>query len=118
MNNRAQVVGYCVTPRSAAGHPCIWENGTLRSLGSLRGSDIGRALDINDWGQVVGRMKSAGGGDPSRAFVWSEGTMHDLGTIGGGASSAVAINRGGSIAGWSTTRLGRKHAVSWTQRTG
>ena len=78
-------------------------------LGSLRGSNIGRSLGINERGEIVGHLAN-------RAFVWANGTIHDLGTLGGSSSSAVAINDRGEIAGWSTTTTGRRHAAHWTPR--
>lgn len=109
INDRTQVAGYCTTKDSSAGHPCLWEHGSVRFLGSLRGSSIGRSLDINERGEIVGHLAN-------RAFVWASGTIHDLGTLGGLSSSAVAINDRGEIAGWSTTTTGHRHAVHWTPR--
>jgi probable HAF family extracellular repeat protein len=41
---------------------------------------------------------------PYHAFVWSNGTMTDLGTLGSGNFSAgTAINLSGEVAGWSDT---------------
>ena len=75
INDRTQVAGYCTT-KDYAGHPCLWEHGSVRFLGSLRGSRLGRALDINERGEIVGHLAN-------RAFVWTNGTIHDLGTLGG-----------------------------------
>src|SRR5262249_1459911 len=35
------------------------------------------------------------------AFVWHNGTMSDIGTLGGDYSTAIAINRAGKTVGWS-----------------
>jgi probable HAF family extracellular repeat protein len=40
---------------------------------------------------------------PYHAFVWSNGTMTDLGTLGGNFSAGTAVNRSGEVAGWSDT---------------
>jgi probable HAF family extracellular repeat protein len=42
---------------------------------------------------------------PYHAFVWSNGTMTDLGTLGSGNFSAgTAVNSSGEVAGWSDTK--------------
>src|SRR5262249_58466916 len=58
---------------------------------------------------------------PYHAFVWSNGTMTDLGTLGSGNFSAgIAINSSGEVAGWSDTNadVGQEAAVwngqKWT----
>ena len=51
---------------------------------------VGRAFGINDSGQVVGYSTNADGHE--RAFLYSNGTMIDLGTLGGLSSQARAIN--------------------------
>ncbi len=42
----------------------------------------------------------------------------DLGTLGGAASSAAAVNDSGQVVGNSTTAGGEQHAFSWTQQGG
>jgi probable HAF family extracellular repeat protein len=64
-------------------------------LGTL-GSDDGVATGINNRGQVVGRLERSVG---TRAFLWANGQMQDLGTLYGWNSSAVAINDTGEVIG-------------------
>jgi hypothetical protein len=69
VNDRAQVVGLCVTNLNRA-HPCLWQGAAVTDLGRLRPGAGGRALAVNDALQVVGQ---AGIGPPSgkeHAFVW------------------------------------------------
>ena len=40
---------------------------------------------------------------PAHAFAWSNGTMTDLGTLGGNFSAGTAINSSGEVAGWADT---------------
>ena len=60
-------------------------------------------------------MRTQGGrpGDDAHAFVWRNGTIRDLGTLGGRNSFAIAINGKGQILGGSETRTGRSHVVIW-----
>src|SRR5256885_2216404 len=57
------------------------------------------ANDINEHGAI------AGGGDTGfgdfHAYLLSEGTSFDLGTLGGNESEALAVNRRGQVAGHS-----------------
>ena len=69
-------------------------------LGTLGGNSA-KPLDLNDYGQVVGSSRTSSGG--THAFVWDNGVMHDLGTLGYEGSVAQRINNAGVIAGavWS-----------------
>ena len=59
----------------------------------------GLATDVNNQGQVVGYHSTNQG---TRAFLWSNGTLQNLGTLGGGDSRAFAINETGQVVGQST----------------
>jgi probable HAF family extracellular repeat protein len=69
------------------------------------------AAGINIHGQVVGQSATTAGA--SHAFLWEEGHMRDLGTLGGAYSSAAAINDHGQIVGESLTADGAYHAALW-----
>lgn len=84
------------------------------------------AADVNARGQVVGVSVTASG--DRHAFLWRDGIMTDIGTLGGSWSVASAINGSGHIAGISVAASGETHvflhsngtlldlgpALSWT----
>jgi len=75
----------------------LWKEGSgivdLRPSTGVNSS----ANDINELGDIVG------GGDTGfaafHAYLLSEGTSFDLGTLGGNESEALAVNRRGQVAG-------------------
>ncbi|MEV0675541.1 hypothetical protein AB0I60_03365 [Actinosynnema sp. NPDC050436] len=72
------------------------------------------ALAINDAGDIVGFSSATG---QQRAFLWRNGRVTDLGTLGGAYSVPVAINNKGVVIGQSTASDGTTRAVKWTTRT-
>lgn len=91
---------------AATGNDSLLANYTVTALGGLSGTQFAQANAINDSGQIAG--KSA-----NHAFLWENGTMKDLGTLGGGISSANAINDLGQVVGESETSNGEIHAFLW-----
>ena len=83
-----------------------------RNLGTLPGGRVSFAYAINDAGQVVGVSEGGSG-----AFLWQNGVMTDLGTLGGASSSASGINEAGQIAGISNNASGESHAFVWDNGT-
>ncbi|HEY5914481.1 MAG TPA: HYR domain-containing protein [Verrucomicrobiae bacterium] len=83
--------------------------GAWTNLGTLGGANSYGA-GINESNLVVGHSLTVGGTD--HAFLWTPGgtggvpgnvQMKDLGTLGGSASGAFAINRLGQITGYAAT---------------
>lgn len=73
---------------------------SITDLGTLPGSTGSLATDINDFGQVIGYSTKDG---PFRAFLWENGMMTDLGTLGGSHSQAWGINNLGQVVGLADT---------------
>ena len=72
----------------------------------------GSAAAVNARGQIVGTNGTAGG--KQHAFLWQNGTMLDLGTLGGRDSGASAINASGQVIGTSLTSAPQHvHAFIW-----
>jgi len=87
----------------------LWERGEITELGTL-GGNYSSALSVNKRGQVVGVAMNAilDPFDPlfatqPRAFLWQDGAMQDLGTLGGPEATALFVNERGQIAGFSLT---------------
>lgn len=129
INNRGQVVGVSytnTTPNDTTGlptlHPFLYENGTMRDLGSLGGTISmpgsitlgGGTRVMNDNGDVAGTSMLAGD-EVWHAFYWSKGAMVDLGTLGGSTSDAVAISNKGQVIGRAkvTDTPFVRHAFLW-----
>jgi len=84
----------------------------MTDLGTLPGGSSSSALDINERGQVVGQ---ADNGSVGLAFLWQQGTMIGLGTLGGSHTTGIAINDSGQIVGQGILVSGESHAVLWTK---
>jgi probable HAF family extracellular repeat protein len=68
------------------------------------------ALGINAYGDVVGSVVTPAG---KRAFLWSDGTLQLLGTLGGANSGATAISDRREVVGEAETPSGETHAFLW-----
>ncbi len=106
VNERGQVVGWRGTDLGyGKGLAFLWQGGRLTSLGALPGRTYSRANGVNERGQVVGASYSVDDASDgtqvrTRAFLWRNGRMIDLGVVPGtNESSAVAINERGQILG-------------------
>jgi probable HAF family extracellular repeat protein len=105
---------------------------TITDLGSL-GYGVTDGVAINAHGQVTGKsfngktitLSSCCSGCYSggkhiacvehiyHAFVWSNGTMTDLGTLGGNFSQGNSINLSGEVVGSAQTKAGISDAFLW-----
>ncbi len=126
-----------IVPTAATAAPATTTY-TVTDLGSL-GYGVSRGLAINNNGQVTG-YSYTGATVPSsgccgncyskpvpcvahlfHAFLYSNGTMTDLGTLGGNYSQGLAINLSGTVVGWADTSTGSESfiaAYGYSQPTG
>jgi probable HAF family extracellular repeat protein len=120
INDRGEVVGASyngIDPLSGTPllEAVLWKDGAAIDLGNLPGGNQSIANGINEHGDVVGASVNTTP-DPfpslwgilffnkfteARAVLWRNGTIADLGTLGGPDSAAIFVNNSGQIAGQS-----------------
>lgn len=74
------------------------------ALGSNSRWSYREAYSINASGQIGGQSAASSRRVTDPAFLYSDGVMTSLGTLGGKYASAHGINTSGQIAGYSTLR--------------
>jgi probable HAF family extracellular repeat protein len=114
INNHGEVVGYSqVTSQAGSQHAFIYAIHTSSAF--FFGASTSEARDINDSNQVVGSTyKCPSAGPCSRqygvAFLYDEGFVTALPTLGGESSYAYAINNHSQVVGHSYLASGAFHA--------
>jgi probable HAF family extracellular repeat protein len=99
-------------------HAVLWRDGQMIDLGTFGGNQSA-AFSINNNGQIAGLALNttpdpfsiydalfygSANGTQTRAVLWDkDGSMQDLGTLGGPDAYALFVNDRGQVAGWSYT---------------
>jgi len=114
LNNSGAAVGGADTPTpdpaSCFNFDCFlsygfkWQAGVVHKLSPLPGLNSSFTFWVNDTGQVAGVSENGidplTGGVATEAILWGkDGSLTDLGTLGGNVSSANAVNNLGQVAG-------------------
>jgi probable HAF family extracellular repeat protein len=119
MNNQGHVAGQY--NGSAREQSFLWTPATGMRLLPTLGGVGGVALDVNDNDRVVGWSDPAPGQE-FEAFIYQNGAITRMGTLGAPGSVATAINRFGQAAGRATVVRGRRsviaHPFYWTAAEG
>jgi len=122
-NNRGIIAGYSNMPGNTSRHAAVWRNDashTLVDLGTLGGPNSSVTWNVkNDRGLIAG-IAQTDMPDPlgelwssaffypgpnnfgfiNRGFVYQNGKMRDLGTLGGNHSFAAGANNHNEVVGW------------------
>jgi probable HAF family extracellular repeat protein len=112
INASGQVAGYLsiVQPGKDTTRAFRYTNGVVTQLPLPAGHyDTSFAYGINDQGLVVGEVYTGSSSLP-QAFVYDGTASTALGDLGGGSSSALAINKNNRIVGYSANSDGYDHA--------
>ena len=106
INDRGQVAG--TSSVSDVTHLFLWQNGTTTDAGARPFSAV---TALNERGQFTGNS-------PAGGFLWSAGSLIELGTLGGGATYPYAINDRAQVVGWSDLEASTfHHAFLWENGT-
>jgi probable HAF family extracellular repeat protein len=110
----------------------LWQNGVMQDLGTLGSGTDAYGMAINERGQVIGISYtnsapnevmtpcSIGSAIPTQdPFLWENGKMTDLGTLGGTCGQPQAINNQGQVVGTSDLAGDQvSHPFLWSKEHG
>ncbi|MER7168150.1 hypothetical protein ABT336_19035 [Micromonospora sp. NPDC000207] len=88
-----------------------WHKGELTLLGTLGARSYNEPADVNNRREIVGYSHTAD--RVERAYLWRDGVIRDLGTLGGPSGRAVAISDLGEIIGHADTADGQRRPFLW-----
>src|SRR5207244_4223594 len=113
MNNKGEVDGISTLPGDNETHAFLWRNGVMTDLGTLGGpnvnGDFGAQFGPNERGEVVGIAQTStpnplgelcfGLDLTCSPYLWRDGVMTPLPTLGGSIGVADDINNRGQVVG-------------------
>jgi probable HAF family extracellular repeat protein len=107
----------CLSPNCKITSGFVWQNGVRKRLpGLVRGGST-EAQWINERGIVAGDSRDGttdkDGAPVTKATIWRDGHILNLGTLGGASSVALAISNDELVTGFSQTAGDETHAFLW-----
>jgi probable HAF family extracellular repeat protein len=113
INDRGQVAGTSATGAPNGYSAFLYSGSEMINLGFADGIPATFGHGINGQGIVVGTLYPEVG--RSRAVLLADGTMVDLGTLGGANSESRGVNSHRQVTGWADLPDGRgTHAFLWS----
>lgn len=106
INSSGRIVGGSANELGQS-QPTLWFQAQTYSLNF--GYETISPSQISNSGKIVGYYNTYG----IRAFLWSDGSFVDLGTLGGDRSVALGVNDDGYVVGESLTEADYAHAFLW-----
>ncbi len=126
INGRGWPMGTSFLSGNTTMHAALWRNGNVTDLGTLGGPNSAVEWPVdNDRGYVSGISETShkdplgestswschaflpdngSSGDTCLGFVWHDGKMHKLPTLGGNNGYGAGMNESGEIVGWAETK--------------
>jgi probable HAF family extracellular repeat protein len=121
INNAGVIVGYTANSNTSTDSwtAFVYEDGQMVDLNSRIDPGSGWVLmdawGINNLGQITGEGVYQG---QSHAFLYSEGTVTDLGSLGGWSAFGVMINDSGQVVGGMDNTNDERQAFYWDSSSG
>jgi probable HAF family extracellular repeat protein len=114
INNQGQIVGWGETDTGLV-HAFGWTEADGMMDLMPTSEEESRAFAVNESGAVVGWYA---GYSVGFAMAWDGSEPTPLGSLGGPASEALAINELSQVVGWGETESGSQHGFLWTESEG
>ncbi len=125
INNRGWLAGFSNLSGNQTRHAALWRDGALTDLGTLGGPNSATTWSVKANSGIVAGISQTSTPDPlgeawssaafypgatgtgyiNLGFVWENGTMRALPTLGGNNGFATGANSRGQIVGWAETAV-------------
>jgi probable HAF family extracellular repeat protein len=125
INNRDWLAGFSNLTGNTMRHAALWRDGVLTDLGTLGGPNSATTWSVKANSGIVAGISQTSTPDPlgeawssaafypgatgtgyiNLGFVWENGTMRALPTLGGNNGFATGANSRGQIVGWAETAV-------------